>query len=385
MSIKIHHGPPGAYKTSGAMNDDFIEAVFSGRPLVTNVRGLDDAEKTRETLQKAFPKREIPATFEIIHLDHNTQDGADKWMKWFHWVPIGSFLLVDEGQDVWKEEWRDSFLQVLDYPGGSDKALEDGRPKTFKDAFQRHRHFNWDMVLTTPDIKSLRKDILGISECAYFHKNLAVIGINGRYVEAMHLANRPANEANFIQVEHKKVPAYVFDLYESTNTGKVSDSQAGKPLWKQNRFLFYMALLVLGWVSIFSLGLPSFMQSKEKPSHATEPTQDNQLPKKSVSLSGQQDSKDSSVHGGSVVSSLDNLSSKSIYLVGAFGLTSGPELVFEVLSEEEIQGAIISGSVLETMGYEVKSLSGCLAQVKNAKGGVWFARCRGIEGEKNGI
>ena len=51
MSIKIHHGFPGSYKTSGAVQDDFIPAALAGRHIVTNVRGLDNEDRIREVLE----------------------------------------------------------------------------------------------------------------------------------------------------------------------------------------------------------------------------------------------------------------------------------------------------------------------------------------------
>ena len=46
MSIKIHHGPNGSYKTSGAIQDDAVPALKDGRVIITNVRGF--------TLERAY-------------------------------------------------------------------------------------------------------------------------------------------------------------------------------------------------------------------------------------------------------------------------------------------------------------------------------------------
>ncbi|MFU3482843.1 zonular occludens toxin domain-containing protein, partial [Pseudomonas aeruginosa] len=61
------------------------------------------------------------------------------------------------------------------------------------DAWTRHRHFNWDIILTTPNIAYIRDDIRMTAEKAYLHSNLAVIGIRGRYKESQHSAqdNKP--------------------------------------------------------------------------------------------------------------------------------------------------------------------------------------------------
>ncbi|MVD25636.1 zonular occludens toxin, partial [Vibrio cholerae] len=41
MSIFIHHGAPGSYKTSGALWLRLLPAIKSGRHIITNVRGLN--------------------------------------------------------------------------------------------------------------------------------------------------------------------------------------------------------------------------------------------------------------------------------------------------------------------------------------------------------
>ena len=80
MPIKIHHGPPGSYKTAGAMGDDFLREARAGRIIVTNVRGVSRARLINE-----FP--DLPDSFDVIHVDDKTDEGRDKWRKWFHWIP----------------------------------------------------------------------------------------------------------------------------------------------------------------------------------------------------------------------------------------------------------------------------------------------------------
>ncbi|WMR32586.1 zonular occludens toxin domain-containing protein, partial [Metapseudomonas otitidis] len=61
MSIKIHHGPNGSYKTSGALQDDAIPALLQGRAIITNIRGF-----TLDRAYTVFP--DLPNTSEIINL-----------------------------------------------------------------------------------------------------------------------------------------------------------------------------------------------------------------------------------------------------------------------------------------------------------------------------
>lgn len=71
MAIKIHHGPNGSYKTSGAIQDDLIPAIKKGRVIITNVRGL-----TRERIFQVMP--ETPSSCDVINLDLEDLDDMER-------------------------------------------------------------------------------------------------------------------------------------------------------------------------------------------------------------------------------------------------------------------------------------------------------------------
>ncbi|EZN80132.1 zonular occludens toxin domain-containing protein, partial [Pseudomonas aeruginosa] len=194
MSIKIHHGPNGSYKTSGAIQDDAVPALKDGRVIITNVRGF-----TLERAYQVFP--DLPNTAEIINLDLESLEDLEKTRTWFQWAPRGAFLIFDETQLLFPKSWREKDLERFDYPGGPEAAHAADRPMGWLDAWTRHRHFNWDIVLTTPNISYIRDDIRMTCEMAYKHSNLAVIGIPGRYKEAQHDAqlNRPPADGTIIE------------------------------------------------------------------------------------------------------------------------------------------------------------------------------------------
>lgn len=244
MSIKIHHGPNGSYKTSGAIQDDAVPALKEGRVIITNVRGF-----TLERAYEVFPN--LPNTAEIINLDLESLADLDRMRSWFQWAPRGAFLIFDETQLLFPKSWREKDLEKFDYPGGPEAAHEADRPMGWLDAWTRHRHFNWDIVLTTPNISYIRDDIRMTSEMAYKHSNLAVIGIPGRYKEAQHDAqlNRPPADGTI--VEYKRIKQQTFALYQSTATGKTQDTKAGKSLLRSPKLVFLLALLActIGFVS----------------------------------------------------------------------------------------------------------------------------------------
>ncbi|QEY73069.1 zonular occludens toxin domain-containing protein [Pseudomonas denitrificans (nom. rej.)] len=244
MSIKIHHGPNGSYKTSGAIQDDAVPALKEGRVIITNVRGF-----TLERAYTVFP--DLPNTAQIINLDLESLADLEKMRTWFQWAPRGAFLIFDETQLLFPKSWRERDLEKFDFPGGPEAAHEADRPMGWLDAWTRHRHFNWDIVLTTPNISYIRDDIRMTCEMAYKHSNLAVIGIPGRYKEAQHDAqlNRPPADGTI--VEYKRIRKQTFRLYQSTATGKTQDTKAGKSLFRSPKLVLLLALLAgtIGFVS----------------------------------------------------------------------------------------------------------------------------------------
>lgn len=245
MSIKIHHGPNGSFKTSGALQDDAVPAIKEGRTIITNIRGF-----TLDTVYEVFP--DCPKTTEIINLSMESTDDLEKLRRWFMWAPRGAFLIFDETQILFPKSWREKDLEQFDYPGGIEKAKEADRPTSWLDGWTRHRHWNWDVILTTPNIRYIRDDIRLTCEKAYLHANLALIGIKGRYKEAMHDAqeNRPHADGSSI-VELKKISPSTFQLYESTATGQVRDTSAGKNLLFSPKILGLLGFIAILGYSIF--------------------------------------------------------------------------------------------------------------------------------------
>lgn len=239
MSIKIHHGAPGSYKSSGAIHTDVIPAIKEGRYIITNVRGFT-AERCREVLGKA-----VPDGFEVLYVETESQTGRDHLARFYHWAPKGAFFLVDEVQRVFPPSWRQTDLDRLDYPGGTIAAQADGRPETIDVAFDMHRHHNWDFVLTTPNIKKVHQVIRAAAETAIRHTNMGLLGIGGRYKTVLHLADNSGSSANdVLQAKpFNKVPKHVFKLYDSTTTGKVSDTIAGSSLFRDPKILFFLAIM----------------------------------------------------------------------------------------------------------------------------------------------
>tara|TARA_B100002003_G_scaffold246676_1_gene276810 strand:- start:2218 stop:3453 length:1236 start_codon:yes stop_codon:yes gene_type:complete len=238
MAIKIHHGPNGSYKTSGAIQDDLIPALKAGRHIITNIRGM-----TRERVFQVFP--DLPSSVEIENLDLEDLDDLEKMRTFPQWAPRGAFIIFDETQLIFLKSWRETDLRKFDFPGGPQAAKEADRPINWLDGWTRHRHWNWDIILTTPNIGYIREDIRLTAEKAYLHSNLAVIGIKGRYKESQHSAteNKPAMKGSMVSI--KKINKRTFQLYDSTATGTVSDTIAGKSIFADPKVLLLLGIPAL--------------------------------------------------------------------------------------------------------------------------------------------
>ncbi|HGT3094689.1 TPA: zonular occludens toxin domain-containing protein, partial [Pseudomonas aeruginosa] len=104
-----------------------------------------------------------------------------------------------------------------------------------------------------------RDDIRMTAEKAYLHSNLAVIGIRGRYKESQHSAQDNKPPARDVIVEIKKIRQETFALYESTATGSVTDTIAGKSLFRQPKILLFMAIPALAIGSVVYDGGPRLL------------------------------------------------------------------------------------------------------------------------------
>lgn len=309
MSIKIHHGPPGSYKTSGAVWEDFVKAALDGRTIVTNVRGLDSSYNVQKVLKrraraqskkslllnkkrliilvrhyqkgniKKYLRRaksyrayraELISHVNVINVDTSVSEGKDRMRRWFQWVPLGSFLIIDEINTIYPKSWTSKRLEQYDYEGGEDLATQAGRPYNATQALEMHRHYNFDIVVTTPNIKKVHDIFRQSAEVAYRHKNTATIGLPGSYWEYMHEADNDGRaHSDILLKRRRKVPKWVFRLYSSTATGKTSDTKAGQSVFLQpvpvaiSIFLVFGVWFAVGRVShLFNKGTETFKSAK---------------------------------------------------------------------------------------------------------------------------
>ena len=267
MAGKIYWGPPGSYKTSAAVMDDVAQCAREGRCLITNIRGLSEA-RIREHAPTVAPG------FSVIHLRRDTAEDMEKMRRWWHWAPEGAFIIFDEIQSIYPPDWTAKQMHELDmreprFINGEEVARDVSL------IFDMHRHGNWDWTFTTPSIRKVRPEIRAAAEVAYKHKNLAIHGslpfMRGRFMQFIHVAEDNGNASNIFQHRRRKIAPWVFNCYDSTATGKVTDTKAGVSLLAHPRILGAAALVVLAGLVLGYVGLPRFMAGEAPEANQADP------------------------------------------------------------------------------------------------------------------
>lgn len=250
MSIVIHHGPPGSYKSSGVIQRFALPALKGedkafpdGRCVVTNVRGFDSVEKIEAALGI-----DLPSGAEIISLETETRDALETMGRWFHWAPPGALIIMDEAQAVYPAGRRDFKIEALDYPGGQDAAEADDRPADLLLAFDMHRHYNWDVYLCTPNIAKVHKEIRQSAQAAFRHWEMGSIvpWKRGKWREQEHDPENNGKAKSNAIGSHKeyKVDDSTFECYQSTKTG-VAKEAVGDSIFKDPKLRIVATISVI--------------------------------------------------------------------------------------------------------------------------------------------
>lgn len=288
MATIIRHGPAGSYKSSYAVWFEILPALRLGRCVLTNIEGMEDLE----TIEKALGER-FPPSARIIRISSQTAKGKNLWQNWYNWVPLGSLIVIDEVQDIFNKtsgfnmsknvyQGIEPFISVLpewyyDYyqrvklkfkptdPYIDDlglKIVDDNgniiMPENFEEAFQRHRKYNWDLILCTPNIKALGDEVKSVSEIAVAHSSRdGILPFSKRKTRLFQHDPRctgikPTKDD---AVDIQKIPVAVHLLYRSTATGEHTKARKGRPLWKEPRLMMAVLALAIG----FGVSLDGFM------------------------------------------------------------------------------------------------------------------------------
>ncbi|MBY8070951.1 toxin, partial [Vibrio fluvialis] len=151
-------------------------------------------------------------------------------------------------------------------------------PFSFNEGFMRHRKYNWDIELLSPDWGQIDTAIRACAEQCFFHKgNDGMFWAKRKPLIYKHAKNTTTpvipkgKDPNVMSV---KIPLDAFLLYKSTATGKAQQSGAVNVLYKNPKFLAAFAAGV-GCIGYFLYGLSGLVlgTSEEVPNAPTAHTQ----------------------------------------------------------------------------------------------------------------
>lgn len=282
MAVSFRHGSNGAYKTAYLTWFEILPALREGRIVVTNIEGI----KPKESIEKLIGEK-FPDSARLIRIFTRSKEGIELWQNWFSWMPIGAFVAIDECQDLYCPEVgfkREKFLArpLSDFidllpsdfselfysrwlPVDPD-SFEDGDtddcertqldennrllyPDNFYGAFMRHRKYQWDIVLLTPDYTSIPTWLRGCAGEAYSHRSTDTFFRKRRPRIFNHppksTKTAPSSKTDFASCSSKKIPVDVFALYKSTGTGGFNETKSDISILKSPKFILVVLVGIL--------------------------------------------------------------------------------------------------------------------------------------------
>lgn len=279
MATAIHHGPPGSFKSFSLVQRFALAALLAGRTVITNIRSFSSLEKIMEHL----PDHKFPSTARLYFVDTTQKDNRLLMACWYKWAPFKAMIIIDEAQRIYPDR-RDFKLESLDQyqvpPGMFDiEILPEHRPEDVFTAYDMQRHFEWDIFLSTPNIAKIKREIREVAEWAYRHRSLSKLlpWLKDTWYEHQH---DPENNGKAIShrvgaPRRYKADPRVFEIYQSTATGEITDSQAGTTVLSDSSIrtkLLFVVLAILLSLGLFVFKLLQHSPDKAAPvSAATQP------------------------------------------------------------------------------------------------------------------
>ncbi|WP_281556538.1 zonular occludens toxin domain-containing protein [Thalassomonas sp. RHCl1] len=281
MAASIFHGAPGSFKSASAFWFEVLPALRQGRVVVTNIEGILPKESIEIELDEVFPE-----TADVWRLSSQTDKGLFLWRRWFWWMPVEAFIILDEVQDVFpndstvfkpveldsqgigaiKDQLPDKYYDhyqtaIANYTPPNDEGSiddtgeivldENGHiiyPKNMREANMRHRKYNWDIIYCTPEITEIHKLVRSVCQYAYKYKYFDSLEFipwfkrRPRYHE--HSPKSSGETLNKGQPKKwRRIPEAVHKCYRSTSTGQITKRRGANGL-KDPTLIFAIALLL---------------------------------------------------------------------------------------------------------------------------------------------
>lgn len=301
MAITIRTGANGSYKSSYVSHFVILEALKAGRVVVTNIEGMQPLDIIEQRLDIKFP-----STSRLIRIFSRDEKGIDLWQHFFCWCPLGALIVIDECQDIYSKNigfrmekiryrplaeflpslppdyesffnsrYTSADMSKLDASEIDDRGQAEydssGRiiyPFTFNEGFMRHRKYNWDIELLSPDWGQIDTAIRACAEQCFFHKGRdAFFWSKRKPVIYKHPKNTSVPVIPKVKdpnVFAQKIPLDAFLLYKSTATGEARESGALNVLLYNPKIIFFLlvGLICIGWF-LYGVSNLVFNTSKE--------------------------------------------------------------------------------------------------------------------------
>jgi zona occludens toxin len=267
MATSIHHGSPGSFKSFSLVQRFAIPALQKGRCVVCNVRGFDSLDRIIEQ----FPDIDFPESARLIYLETTTRQSRMIMAGWFHWVPIGALIIIDEGQEIYPDR-KDFKLESLDaFVCPEDFEIEqtqEPRPVDVFTAYDKQRHYQWDIFISTTNVAKIKSEIRQVTEWAYRHRSLAGLfpWMKTSWMEHQHdPENNGKSDSHRIgsPIRYKADPR-IFKCYKSTATGGVTESEAGQSLFRNPKLIFPLVCIFASVIAFLYLVVSKASKDDDK-------------------------------------------------------------------------------------------------------------------------
>lgn len=319
MAITIRTGANGSYKSAYSAYFVILSALKAGKVVVTNIEGMEPMSVIEKRLNITFP-----TTSKLIRVFSRDAAGVHLWTHFFCWCPIGAQIVIDECQDIYsknigfdmkkvtykpvedfitKNKGEDGLLpesylsffysryvpadmEQLQENETDDRGIaeydEQGRiiyPHTFNEGFQRHRKYNWDIELLSPDWKQIDTAIKACGEQNFFHKGRDQFFWTKRkpliWKHDKSVSTPVIPKSKDVNTTTQKIPLDSFLLYKSTGTGVAKAAGAMNTLFRSPKVIaiFIVLILCLGYLtyelSSMAFGSSESVQEQNSPQYTT--------------------------------------------------------------------------------------------------------------------
>jgi len=293
MAITIRTGANGSYKSAYTAYFSIYHALKAGRTVVTNMEGMQPISVIEERFNIKFP-----STAKLFRISSRDEAGLHLWTHFFCWCPIGALIVIDECQDIFsknvgfemkkvKYKPLSEFLSQSSADGLLPKDYEqffnsrhtpadmsnlkesevddrgiaeydaDGRiiyPHSFNEGFMRHRKYDWDIELLSPDWKQIDSGIKACANQNFYHKGRDQFFWAKRkpfiWKHDKSVTTPVIPKSKDVNITKQKIPLDAFLLYKSTGTGSAKQQLAMNTLFRSPKviLIFLLSLFCFGYI-----------------------------------------------------------------------------------------------------------------------------------------